>query len=63
MAINYRLSFLGGCDLSVLKGYTDEYADAVNLSKLDQMQALLTTLKMLDDAIKAGELPETSLMN
>jgi para-nitrobenzyl esterase len=40
VSINYRLSFLGGCDLSVLEGYTDEYADAVNLTKLDQMQAL-----------------------
>ncbi|MGD9159339.1 MAG: carboxylesterase family protein, partial [Desulfobacteraceae bacterium] len=40
VSINYRLSFPGGCDLSVLEGYTDEYADAVNLTKLDQMQAL-----------------------
>jgi len=38
-------------------------SDGPNAWPLDQMQALLTTLKMLDDAIKAGELPETSLMN
>jgi 2-dehydro-3-deoxyphosphooctonate aldolase (KDO 8-P synthase) len=37
-------------------------SDGPNAWPLDQMQALLTTLKMLDDAIKAGELPETSLM-
>ena len=38
-------------------------SDGPNAWPLDQMQALLTTLKMLDDAIKTGELPETSLMN
>jgi 2-dehydro-3-deoxyphosphooctonate aldolase (KDO 8-P synthase) len=38
-------------------------SDGPNAWPLDQMQALLTTLKMLDDAIKAGELAETSLMN
>ena len=38
-------------------------SDGPNAWPLDQMQALLSTLKMLDDAIKAGELPETSLMN
>ena len=37
-------------------------SDGPNAWPLDQMQALLTTLKMLDDAIKAGELAETSLM-
>ncbi len=37
---NYRMSFMGGCDLSLLEGYTDEYADAINLSKLDQTAAL-----------------------
>ena len=38
-------------------------SDGPNAWPLDQMQALLSTLKMLDDAIKAGELAETSLMN
>ena len=38
-------------------------SDGPNAWPLDRMQALLTTLKMLDDVIKAGELPETSLMN
>jgi len=38
-------------------------SDGPNAWPLDQMKALLTTLKMLDDAIKAGELAETSLMN
>lgn len=38
-------------------------SDGPNAWPLDQMQALLSTLKMLDDAIKAGELPETRLMN
>lgn len=40
VTINYRLNFMGGCDLSSLEGYTDEYAKAINLSKLDQTQAL-----------------------
>ena len=40
VTINYRMSFMGACDLSSLEGYTDEYADAVNLTKLDQVQAL-----------------------
>ncbi len=40
ITINYRLSFMGGCDMSTLDGYTDKYADATNLSKLDQIQAL-----------------------
>ena len=31
---------MSGVDMSVLEGYTDEYADAINLSKLDQTQAL-----------------------
>jgi len=38
-------------------------SDGPNAWPLDRMQALLSTLKMLDEAIKAGELPETSLMN
>jgi 2-dehydro-3-deoxyphosphooctonate aldolase (KDO 8-P synthase) len=38
-------------------------SDGPNAWPLDQMKALLSTLKMLDDAIKAGELAETSLMN
>ena len=38
-------------------------SDGPNAWPLDRMQALLTTLKMLDDVIKAGELPETSLMS
>ena len=38
-------------------------SDGPNAWPLDQMQALLSTLKMLDDAIKAEELPETRLMN
>jgi 2-dehydro-3-deoxyphosphooctonate aldolase (KDO 8-P synthase) len=37
-------------------------SDGPNAWPLDQMQALLTTLKMLDETIKAGELPETRLM-
>lgn len=40
VTINYRMSIMGGVDMSVLEGYTDEYADAINLSKLDQIQAL-----------------------
>ena len=40
VTINYRMSIMGGLDLSVLDGYTDEYASAINLSKLDQTQAL-----------------------
>jgi len=40
VTINYRLNFMGGCDLSSLEGYTDEYASAINISKLDQTQAL-----------------------
>lgn len=40
VTINYRLNFMGGIDLSSLEGYTDEYADAINISKLDQTQAL-----------------------
>lgn len=40
ITINYRLSFMGSSDLSVLEGYTEEYADAINLAKLDQTQAL-----------------------
>lgn len=40
VTINYRLNFMGGSDLSVLDGYTEEYADALNISKLDQTQAL-----------------------
>ena len=38
-------------------------SDGPNAWPLDRMQTLLATLKMLDDAIKAEELPETSLMN
>lgn len=40
VSINYRLSFLGGIDMSLLDGYTDEYSDAVNLRHLDRIQAL-----------------------
>lgn len=40
ITINYRLSILGGLDVSVLEGYTDEYAKTMNLSKCDQIQAL-----------------------
>jgi para-nitrobenzyl esterase len=40
VSMNFRMSFMGACDLSGLEGYTDEYADAINLTKLDQMQAL-----------------------
>lgn len=49
VTINYRLSFMGGADLSVLDGYTDEYYDAINLSHLDQTQAL----KWIDKNIEA----------
>lgn len=38
-------------------------SDGPNAWPLDQMRALLTTLKRLDESIKAGELAETSLMN
>lgn len=40
VTINYRLSFLGGIDLTGCPDYTDEYADAINLKLLDQIQAL-----------------------
>lgn len=40
VSLNYRLSIMGGLDLSSLEGYTDEYEPALNLSKLDQTQAL-----------------------
>ena len=40
VTINYRLNFMGGCDLSSLEGYTDDYAKSRNISKLDQTQAL-----------------------
>lgn len=40
ITINYRMSIFGGLDLSSLEGYTDEYYDAINMSKLDQTQAL-----------------------
>ncbi len=49
VTINYRLSIIGGLDLSVLDGYTDEYAGAVNLSKQDQVQAL----KWINENIEA----------
>ncbi len=38
-------------------------SDGPNAWPLKRMQPLLSTLKMLDDSIKAGELAETSLMN
>lgn len=40
VTLNYRLSIMGGLDLSSLEGYTDKYKAALNLSKLDQTQAL-----------------------
>ncbi len=40
VSINYRLSFLGGIDMSLLDGYTDEYSEAVNLRHLDRIQVL-----------------------
>ena len=40
VTLNYRLSIMGGLDLSSLDGYTDDYAKSWNLSKLDQTQAL-----------------------
>ena len=40
VTLNYRLSIMGGLDLSSLDGYTDEYSKSWNLSKLDQTQAL-----------------------
>lgn len=40
VTLNYRLSIMGGLDLSSLDGYTDEYDKSWNLSKLDQTQAL-----------------------
>lgn len=40
VTINYRMSILGGLDLSSLEGYSDDYADAMNLSKCDQISAL-----------------------
>ncbi len=49
VTINYRMSIMSGVDMSVLDGYTDEYADAINLSKLDQTQAL----KWINENIEA----------
>lgn len=40
ISINYRTNIFGSMDLSQIKGYTDEYADAINLWYLDQVQAL-----------------------
>lgn len=40
VSINYRLTFMGSADLSVLDGYTDDYKESRCLNKLDQMQAL-----------------------
>lgn len=55
VTINYRMSIMSGVDMSVLEGYTDEYADAINLSKLDQTQAL----KWINENISAfGGNPE-----
>lgn len=55
VSINYRLSIFGGLDLSSLEGYTDDYAQAPNLAKLDQTQAL----KWVNENIEAwGGNPE-----
>ena len=40
ITINHRLGILGQLDLSMLEGYTDEYADCNNLWILDAIQAL-----------------------
>ena len=40
VSINYRLTFMGSADLSVLEGYTEDYKESKCLNKLDQMQAL-----------------------
>ncbi len=40
VSINYRTNTLGSLDLSNLKGYTDEYYDAINVWLLDQIQAV-----------------------
>lgn len=40
VSINYRLTFMGSVDLSVLDGYTEDYRESRCLNKLDQMQAL-----------------------
>lgn len=60
VTINYRLNFMGGCDLSSLEGYTDEYAKAINISKLDQTQAL----KWVNENIEAwgGDADNVTIM-
>lgn len=40
VTMNFRLGIFGSLNMSGLEGYTDEYADAVNLTTLDQIQAL-----------------------
>lgn len=49
VSINYRTNIFGSIDLSGLEGYTDEYADAINLWALDQKQAL----KWINENIEA----------
>ena len=49
VTINYRLGIFGSLNLSQLDGYSDEYADAVNLAILDQIQAL----KWINENIEA----------
>lgn len=49
VSINYRTNLFGSIDLSQLEGYTDEYADAINLWLLDQIQAL----KWINENIEA----------
>ncbi len=40
VTVNFRLGIFGSLNLSELEGYTDEYKDAINLTMLDQIQAL-----------------------
>jgi para-nitrobenzyl esterase len=49
VTINYRLGIFGSLNFSSLEGYTDEYADAVNLAILDQIQSL----KWINENIEA----------
>ena len=40
VSVNYRTNLFGNIYLNDLEGYTDEYASAINLHLLDQIQAL-----------------------
>lgn len=40
VTVNFRLGIFGSLNLSGLEGYTDEYKDAINLTTLDEIQAM-----------------------